>query len=269
MRDKLSLLFPIFIITLAEAFYFSGGTEACLSLHALNIFLCILFPIWAERRMLLFQSFALISLLRVLNIGMPVFFDQTLMWMPFVYGPIIIAGYIIWRQTVMDVDKLHWRNLLGFLNGKGLRPNVEWRWEYLLLAIIFGFLCANLEFAVLGNDALVMDLGLKDLTFLFIVMVFFVGFGEELVFRALLQSAVSPCYGRIAAIFISALLFAIMHSGYRSIPYLVFVFAVGLVLAFAYDRTGSLGLAALMHGLLNFFLFSFIPFGYDLLPNGW
>ena len=57
-----------------------------------------------------------------------------------------------------------------------------------------------------------------------------------------------------------------MHSGYRSLPYLVFVFGVGLVLAYVYERSGSLGLVALMHGLLNFFLFSFIPFGYDLLP---
>ena len=266
MRDKLSLLLPIFIISLAEAFYFSGGTEACLSLHALNIFLCILVPIWAEKRMLLFQSFALISLLRALNIGMPVFFNQTLRWMPFVYGPIIIAGYIVWRQTVVDAHSLNWRNLLGFINGKGLRADVQWRWEYVPLAIMFGYLCANLEFLVLGNEALVYDLGPIDLTILLIVMVAFVGLGEELVFRALLQSAARPSYGPMAAMFISALLFAIMHSGYRSFPYLLFVFGVGLVLAFAYERTGSLGLVALMHCLLNFFLFSFIPFGYDLLP---
>ncbi|MCG7844593.1 MAG: hypothetical protein MIO90_04095, partial [Methanomassiliicoccales archaeon] len=70
MRDKAGLLIPIFIIALAEAFMFSYQTEASLGLHALNIFLCILLPVWSEKRMLLFQSFALISLLRVLNIGM-------------------------------------------------------------------------------------------------------------------------------------------------------------------------------------------------------
>lgn len=214
----------------------------------------------------MYQSFALISLLRVLNIGMPVFFTETLLWMPFVYAPIILAGYIVWRQTVVEAQGVHWRNLPRFLNGHGLRPNVQWKWEYLLIAIIFGYLCANLEFLVLGNEALVWDLGPLDLIKLFLVMVAFVGFGEELVFRGLLQSSVAPQYGKWTAIVVSSLLFSLMHSGYRSLPYLLFVFGVGLVLAYSYERTGSLGLVALMHGILNFFLFSFIPFGYDLLP---
>jgi len=260
------LLLPIFIIAVAEAFYFDGSAESCLGLHALNIFVCILLPIWSDKRMLLYQSFALVSLLRVLNIGMPVFFTETLLWMPFVYGPIIVAGFIVWRQTVVDAGKMHWRNLLGFLNGHGLRPNVKWKWEYILIAIIFGYMVANLEHLVLGNTALVRDLGPLDLGKLFLVMVVFIGFGEELIFRGLLQSSVERQYGKYVSIFISALIFSIMHSGYQSVPYLFFVFGVGLTLAYAYDRTGSLGLVALMHGILNFFLFSFLPFGYGLLP---
>ncbi|MCG7840731.1 MAG: CPBP family intramembrane metalloprotease [Methanomassiliicoccales archaeon] len=266
MRYKAGLLFPIILIALAEAFLFTSQIEASLSLHALNIFLCILLPIWVEKRMMLYQAFALISLLRVLNIGMPIFFTWTLYWLPFIYGPIILAGYIIWKQCVVDVGRFHPRNLVRFLNGHGLRPNVQWKWEYLLYAIIFGFLLSNLEFLILSNEALVPDLGLLDLSFLLLIMVVFVGFGEELIFRALFQSAVTPEYGRLVAIILSALLFAVMHSGYQSIVYLFFVFGVGLTLSYAYDRTGSLGLVALMHGMLNFFLFSFTPFGYNLIP---
>ncbi len=266
MREKAGLILPIFVITLAEAFNFSGYTEICLAFHALNIFVCILLPIWAEGRMLLFQSFALVSLIRVLNIGMPVFFTQTLLWMPFVYGPIVLAGYIVWRQTVVDAQRLDLKNLVRFMNGQGLRPLVSWRWEYILFAIIFGYIFSNLEFTILGNGALVNDLGPIDLTALFIVMIMFVGFGEELIFRALMQSAIEPVEGKVVAVFTSAVLFSVMHSGYRSLPYLAFVFVVGLLLAISYERTGSLGLVALMHGILNFFLFSFVPFGYDLLP---
>jgi len=266
MREKAGLLLPIFIIAVAEAFYFDGWTESCLALHALNIFICILLPIWAEKRMLIYQSFALVSLLRTLNIGMPVFFTETLLWMPFVYAPIIVAGYIIWRQTVVDAGKLHWRNIIRFLNGHGLRPIVQWKWEYLLIAIIFGYLASNLEYLVLDNDALVKDLGPLDLSKLFLVMVVFIGLGEELVFRGLLQSSVGSHHGKYVAVAVSALLFSMMHSGYQSVPYLLFVFGVGLVLACTYERTGSLGLVALMHGMLNFFLFSFLPFGYGLIP---
>jgi len=266
MRDKVGLLLPTALIMLAEGLFFNGWTEACLEVHALNILLCILLPIWAERQMLLYQSFSLVSLLRVLNIGMPVFFTDTLLWMPFVYAPVIIAGYIVWRQTVVDAGRPNWRNLVGFLNGQGLREKVQWKWEYVPFAIIFGYLGANMEHWVLGNEALVWDLGPLDLSKLMLVMVVFVGFGEELVFRGLLQSSIATNFGRGVAVLASSLLFAAMHSGYHNVPYLCFVFGIGLALALAYERTGSLGLAALMHGLLNFFLFSFVPFGYDLLP---
>ncbi|HQQ24661.1 MAG TPA: CPBP family intramembrane metalloprotease, partial [Methanomassiliicoccales archaeon] len=124
----------------------------------------------------------------------------------------------------------------------------------------------NLEFLVLGNEALVRDLGPLDLGKLMLIMVVFIGFGEELIFRGLLQSSVDKQYGKHVSIAVSALMFSIMHSGYHSVPYLIFVLGVGLVLAYAYQRTGSLGLVALMHGILNFFLFSFLPFGYGLLP---
>jgi len=55
----------------------------------------------------------------------------------------------------------------------------------------------------------------------------------------------------------------VMHSGYSSIPYLIFVFGVGLVLAYIYVKTRSLALVSLIHGFLNFFLFSFLPLGWN------
>lgn len=265
MRDKAGLLIPILLIVVAEAFTFTSQIEASLAVHALNVFICILIPVFTVERTLMYQSFALISMLRVLNIGMPIFFELTIYWLPFIYGSIILAGYIVWRQTVVDAKKMHWKNLLRFLNGQGLREKVQWRWEYVLFAIIFGYLFANLEYAVLNNEAMVTGLGAVDLTMLFLVMVVFVGLGEEIVFRGFLQSAISPKYGGIAAVLISSFLFAIMHSGYHSIPYLFFVFGVGLILGASYERTGSLGLVALMHGILNFFLFSLIPLGYNLV----
>jgi membrane protease YdiL (CAAX protease family) len=42
------------------------------------------------------------------------------------------------------------------------------------------------------------------------------------------------------------------------------VFAVGLILAYIYLRTRSLALVSLIHGFLNFFLFSFLPLGWNI-----
>ena len=59
--------------------------------------------------------------------------------------------------------------------------------------------------------------------------------------------------------------FAAMHSGYQSGPYIAYVFLVAFLLGSLYYKTRSLALVSLIHGTLNFFLFSFLPFGYLVL----
>jgi membrane protease YdiL (CAAX protease family) len=63
-------------------------------------------------------------------------------------------------------------------------------------------------------------------------------------------------------IVISSIMFATMHSGYQSVPYLLYVFSVALFLGVSFYRTKSLAYVTLIHGVLNFFLFSFLPYGY-------
>ena len=59
----------------------------------------------------------------------------------------------------------------------------------------------------------------------------------------------------------ASFLFAIMHSIYLSPVYLVYVFFVGMLLGVTYMYTKSLGFVSLIHGAINFFLFSYLPFG--------
>ena len=274
MRDKAAIIVPFVLIIIAEVFFFLRDTSTTLSLHLLNIFICVLLAIFVERYADLFQAMMLISLLRVLNIGMPIFFKMTLYWMPFVYGSIILSAYILWRlaapietketvgigikRALMVQAKRAW----SFLNGGGMGHRSEWNYLYIPAAILIGFVLANMEFIVLGPNPLIPDLSLFNLTLLAVVMIFFVGFGEELVFRGFLQARMESHWGAYTAVIASAFTFSIMHSGYSSVPYLFFVFFVGLILAILFLRTRSLVFVALIHGVLNFFLFSF-------LPNGW
>ncbi len=124
---------------------------------------------------------------------------------------------------------------------------------------------SNVEFNVLGSIKLVNDLNLDSIALLFVVMVFFVGFGEELIFRRILQGGLETKIGLVGAIVLTSIIFAAMHSGYSSIPYSIYVFFVSLFLGYTYHRTDSLGLVSLMHGMINVFLFSFLPFGYLVL----
>jgi membrane protease YdiL (CAAX protease family) len=277
MRDKAAVIVPFILIISAEAFFYVRDTSNTLTLHLLNIFICVLLAIFIERYSDIFQAFMLISLLRVLNIGMPIFFNMTLYWMPFVYGTIILSAYILWRLTfdtivqneggmrnLKEFLSVYLRRAWEFMNRGAMEQKSHWNWLYVPAAIVIGLVLANMEYAVLGPNPLIPDLGWFNLTLLLTVMVVFVGFGEELIFRGFLQARMERHWGSKVALFASAFTFSIMHSGYSSVPYLLFVFFVGLVLATLFWKTRSLIFVALIHGILNFFLFSFLPYGWAI-----
>jgi uncharacterized protein len=277
MRDKAVVVVPFILIILAESFFYVKDTSDTLTLHLLNVFVCVLLAIFVERYSDIFQAFMLISLLRVLNIGMPIFFNMTLYWMPFVYGTIILSAYILWRltfDTILSNEggmrnpkeflSVYLHRAWEFLNRGAMEQKSRWNWLYLPAAIVIGLVMANTEYIVLGPNPLIPDLGWFNLTLLLVVMVVFVGFGEELIFRGFLQARVERHWGSKAALFVSAFVFALMHSGYSSVPYLFYVFFVGLVLAILFWKTRSLLFVALIHGFINFFLFSFLPYGWAL-----
>jgi membrane protease YdiL (CAAX protease family) len=94
-------------------------------------------------------------------------------------------------------------------------------------------------------------------------MIFVVGFVEELIFRFLLQSRMERSFGKLEGLVIVSLVFGFMHSGYGTFYEILYVFCVGIVLGYMFQKTGSLSLVSLTHGFVNIFLFGIIP----LLPS--
>lgn len=261
MRDKLAILLPTAIIILAEALFYDHLAEASLELHLLNIFICIMFSIFLTKGQDLYVAFVMVSLLRVLNIGMPKFFSLSLWFFPFIYLPIIFTVFVMWYvENVPEGKRLTLRSIWLFLNGSRVDEPSHFRWVYIPLAILIGLGMSFVEFYVLHPQALIPDLGALNMIALMVIMVFFVGLGEELVFRGILQTRMQERVGPLIAILFSALLFAIMHSGYSSLPYLFYVFGVGLLLGYLFFRTKNLLFVVLIHGFINFFLFSFLPY---------
>lgn len=89
----------------------------------------------------------------------------------------------------------------------------------------------------------------------FIALVLLAPLFEELFFRRLLVSRLLPFGGRFAMVF-SALLFGLFHGNFSQFFY---AFGVGLILAYLYIRTGSLGYSIFLHVFINFFT-GFLPF---------
>lgn len=259
----LPIALPMAMIMLGEGFLFVGNLDACIILHLLNILVCVMVPLLLRENPIIWQCFSLVSMLRVLNLGTPKFTTMTLEWIPMIYAPVIIVAFLLIRDESLGIKDYVMR-LRSSLSLSRERPG--WKLYYLPLGLAFALLLANVEFSVLSMTIadlrMVPDMSLESLALLFVVMVFFVGLGEELVFRYLLQTRVQGTLGVLGAIAVSSIMFAVMHSGYQSVPYLIYVFVVALFLGVSYYKTKSLAYVTLIHGALNFFLFSFLPFGY-------
>jgi uncharacterized protein len=262
MRRYLDVVLPSVLIAIAEGLYFTGNPQACLAVHGLNVLVCILLPLALGLDMMLFQAFSLISLIRLVGLGMPVFFSLTLYNFVPVYAAAIVgafvvlgAGRAIWEQAKAVKD-----TLIDII--RKMRRNLTLWAIFLVVGILLAYLFSNIEYAIIRPPALVPEINLFYLLVLGFIMLFFVGFGEELMFRAILQRRMQTRIGIWGGIVLTSVLFAAMHSVYFSFVYLIYVFIVGMILGVIYYKTKSLGFVSLIHGLINFFLFSLLPYGY-------
>lgn len=244
-----SILFPIAGIVVSELLLFFGFTYYALGAHFLTLAACVFAPLRYETDSALLQVFALVPVFRLVNLGMPVFFELTVYWFPLIYGPLIPAIYIAGRSN----------HLISISPG----------WKVALLALPIAIpVSAGLgmiEYLILRPAALIPAFDLLNLLVIAAVMLLFVGFVEELLFRGVLQQALVPEIGRWPAIIVASALFGLMHSGYQVPAELLFAGTIGFVFGVIYDRTDSIVLITIMHGLLNVFLFALIPMNSQVL----
>ena len=92
-----------------------------------------------------------------------------------------------------------------------------------------------------------------------VILMVSTGFAEELIFRGVIQRASIQALGRFGLLYV-AILFAVLHIGYGSIPDLILVFTVALLFGWVAEATWSLLGVTLAHGLTNIVLFLVMPF---------
>lgn len=250
---SLAILIPTVAITVSELLLFFGFVRYALWAHLVTLFVCVFAPLVFDEDPMMFQVFALIPVFRLVNLGMPVFFELTVYWLPLIYGPIIPAIYVIGQSE----------NSVSFRMG----------WKYALLglplAIPSSAVLGYVEYFIITPQALIPEWSMVQLALISIVMIGFVGLAEELLFRGVLQQALVDRIGTVPGIFLASAIFGLMHSGYRIPSELVFAVTIGLVFGAIYHRTESLLLVTVMHGVLNVFLFAILPlWGVPTLGEG-
>jgi hypothetical protein len=261
MRLRVEIAIPAFFIVVAESLYFTKHPTECMAVHILNIMFCAIAPTSKRFNADLLLAFMLVSILRVVGLAMPIFFELTIYTFVLIYGTAILAALVVLRGT-RPLGEFA-RSVYSAVNGafRKVERHVRLVAGLLLSGLLISYLLANIEYRIIYPGPLIPSMTVSWLAVLAVIMIVFVGFGEELIFRYILQSRLENEMGASLSIFLASGIFAAMHSVYFSPLYLVYVFGVGVFLGYSFQRTRSLGFVSLVHGAINFFLFSFLPNG--------
>ncbi|AKB76140.1 CAAX amino terminal protease family protein [Methanosarcina lacustris Z-7289] len=248
IRDKdIYVGIPILTIAFAEMLIYSGRIK-----EAVWLYLFILMGLSLSITLLkneevrkTYQALMLLPLLRLVSISMPVFFDTTLYSFVFIYAtlavPVAIAA--VYQHLTLEEMGITFRRI----------------WLYFPLSVLIGAVLGVGEYMVIRTDYLIPDLSPLNLLKLTVVMVFFVGLVEEVIFRSFIQTRLNKIFGAWEGILLSSMLFGIMHSGYGTSYEVLYTSFVGVIIGYMFYKTRSLPLITLVQGFINVFLFGIIP----------
>lgn len=192
------------------------------------------------------ESLALIPLYILFTSSLPWFFINQQYLLPAVYSTIL--ALCLWH---IYQKKLSFSEL-GFRRDKWLK--------YVLIGIVMGVPIGTLEWFILQPAPAFPTFEVKYLLRDIIYMTCFVGLGEELLFRGLVQSDLTKALGWKWGIFLASLMFAVMHLTWRSVPEVTFVFFAGVLLGCFYYKTRSLIGPIAMHAANNVILVAVLPY---------
>jgi len=238
---------PAIAIAFAEILMLLGMEKEALEIHAVVLLGLSFFMIYVKNEEIqkTYLALILLPILRLINLSIPVFYETTLYSLIFIYGLLSIPASI--AATHQEFTRIQ----LGITFKK--------MWIYAPLSIVLGLLIAEGEYLIIRTNGLIPDLSAFNLLMLSIVMIFFVGLVEEIIFRSILQNRLQMMFGNWAGLIFTSVLFGLMHSGYGSIYEIIYASLVGFLIGYLFYRTRSLPFVAMLHGFINIFLFGVIP----------
>ena len=175
-----------------------------------------------------------------------------------IYWMIYIAGDLLCFILPVFLLKRFLSKSVGFCRPMYSEPQISTAMPLLVFACItVVYSAAHLNSAfmdLIGYSQSISVEGIKaspaiyELIFEFIALCIIPGFCEELLFRGAILSNLLP-FGKGRAIFISALLFSLMH---RDASQIFYTFVAGILLGVVYEKTKSIWNCVLIHFANNF-----------------
>lgn len=98
VESTVAVSVPLIGIAVSEGLLYFGYLRYALWGHLVTLLVTSLLPLRFESETTTYQALLLVPLFRLVNLGMPVFFNLTIYWFPLVYGPLIPGLYLLKRS---------------------------------------------------------------------------------------------------------------------------------------------------------------------------
>jgi len=191
-----------------------------------------------------YLSLSLAPIIRIISLSMPLYLLPRIYWYLLTGIPLLVASGVAAGILQYDIRAI----------GINLKK--------LLLQIpigVIGFGLGYMEYLILHPQPLVENLSFNSLWLPSLILFFFTGFTEELIFRGIMQKASIETFGKWGGILLVSTVFAFLHIGHLSLMDVMFVFIVAMMFAELTDKTGSIIGVSLAHGITNITLYLVYP----------
>lgn len=189
-------------------------------------------------------TLSLAPLIRLISLSLPLRMFPQVYWYLVISIPLFIATAVVRRILNFSWEECG-------LHGKGLPLQ--------LFVVVVGPFLGLVEYRILRPAPLISSLKWDQVLVPALILLVGTGLLEELIFRGVMQRAVLEVMGKQGIIYVSAV-FAVLHTGHRSLADVFFVFGVALFFGWFVYRTRSIVGVSLVHGLINIWLFLIVPF---------
>ena len=222
----------------------------------LDVYLLVSLPIEAawlatkDRPLAAFLgALVLPPILRVVSLSTPLSPFTMVQWLAIVSVPLLLACFAVMRALELRPQDV----FVGLGDRRLIGLNVAVAASGLGLG--YG------EYRLLHVAPWLTTRGAGDFAFAAFAIFLATGLAEELIFRGILLSTGVKLLGRRGALLYVAVVFASLHIGFLSVPYVLVAFAVGLAFGLVVLVTKTLWGTVVAHTLANVALYLVFPFG--------
>lgn len=191
----------------------------------------------------LFQSLLLLPILRIFNLGLPIFTDDPLVFLGTIYLFLLMSTVTVVRSQDLGLTDL----------------GLTWTDAHLVIpGVVIGLLFGVVQYAM-GLEHLAYEQTLRNYILLVLTAGILVGFVEEVIFRGLVQRWTVDLLGQWPAIVVVSALFGFMHSIWLAPMDIVFAGVVSVFLGWTYSTTNNMWFITSVHGMINVGAFLLAP----------